>query len=184
VKLLLSTFVAGSALAVAALSGCGHVDPMKGRAADDLPPGPLSALPTTAPERAPDCIRLDVSRGATEHSAGMTYVRLKFTNPGDSACFVRGYPSLTLKNASNRQVGDSSRPYVSGGAKDLELAPAETVTADVRFPEPERFADGACATGATRLEILIPGASQREYVDDTYTACPGWSVSALHRGSS
>lgn len=114
----------------------------------------------------------------------MDLVRLKFTNPAGAACFVRGYPALTLKNASNRQVGDSSRPYVSGGAKDLQLAAGETVTADVRFPDPAKFPAGRCATGATRLEILIPGATQREYLDDTHAACPGWSVSALHRGSS
>jgi hypothetical protein len=172
-------------VAMAALSaGCGHADPMKGRAADDLPPGPLSAIPTNSDDRAPDCTRLDVTRGSSKQSAGLDYVQLTFTNASDAACFVRGYPSLTLKDASKRQVGDSSRPYVSGGAKDLELAPGETVTADVRFPDPDKFSAGTCATGATKLEVLIPGATQREFVDDTHAACPGWTVSALHRGSS
>ena len=170
---------------VAALSaGCGHADPMKGRAADDLPPGPLSAIPTSSDDRAPDCGHLDVSRGASKRSAGLDYLRLTFTNASGAACFVRGYPSLTLKDASHRQVGDSSRPYVSGGAKDLELAPGETVNADVRFPDPAKFPAGTCATGATQLEVLIPGATQRASVDDTHAACPGWTVSALHRGSS
>ena len=173
-------------LAVAAvlLAACGHVDPMKGQAASDLPPGPLSAVPTAPAEHAPKCVTLEVRRGATDRSPGMEYLRLKFTNSGDSPCFVHGYPALTLKNASNRQVGDSSRPYVSGGAKDLELAAGETVTADVRFPDPDRFPAGTCVTGAVKLEILIPGATQREFVDDTHAACPGWQVSALHRGSS
>jgi len=171
-------------IAVTVLVGCGHADPMKGRAADDLPPGPLSALPTDDGESVPNCTQLNVKRGASEHSAGIEYLRLKFTNPGGAACSVRGYPSLTLKDASNQQVGDSSRPYVSGGAKDLELAPGETVTADVRFPDPDKFPAGTCAPGATRIEILIPGATQREFVDDTHAACPGWTVSALHRGSS
>lgn len=178
-KRLLSALCAGLVL-----TGCGHVDPMKGRAADDLPPGPLSALPSSSAGRAEDCTKLSVERGTTERSPGMEYLRLKFTNDSDTPCFVHGYPSLTLKDASNRQVGDSSRPYVSGGAKDLELAAGETVTADVRFPDPKRFPDGACVTGAVKLEILIPGATQREFVDDTHAACPGWQVSALHRGSS
>jgi hypothetical protein len=172
-------------VALAAMSvGCGHADPMKGRAADDLPPGPLSAIPTDSADRAPGCTQLDVTRGGSERSAGLDYLRLKFTNTGEDACFVRGYPSLTLKNAANRQVGDSSRPYVSGGAKDLELAPGETVTADVRFPDPDKFPAGTCATGTTHIEVLIPGATQREFVDDSHAACPGWTVSALHRGSS
>ena len=171
-------------LAAVLLAGCGHQDPMKGRAADDLPPGPLSAIPTSSADRTADCTRLTVERGTTDRSAGMEYLRLKFTNAGDEPCFVHGYPSLTLKDASNRQVGDSSRPYVSGGAKDLELAAGETVTADVRFPDPDKFSAGTCATGAVKLEILIPGATQREFVDDTHPACPGWTVSALHRGSS
>lgn len=172
-------------IAVAALlAGCAHEDPMKGHAADDLPPGPLSAIPTDDGDRAPDCTRLDVARGTSEKSVGIEYVQVRFTNSSDAACFVRGYPSLTLKDASNRQVGESSRPYVSGGAKDLELAAGETVTADVRFPDPDKFPAGTCATGATKLEVLIPGATQRESIDDTHAACPGWSVSALHRGSS
>lgn len=169
---------------VIVLAGCSHADPMSGRAADDLPPGPLSAIPTADAASAPDCVRLAVKRGGSDHSAGMEYLRLKFTNSSDAACFVRGYPALTLKNADNRQIGDSSRPYVSGGAKDLVLAPGETVTADVRFPDPSAFPAGACATGAVSLEVLIPGATQRETVADTHQACPGWSVSALHRGSS
>jgi hypothetical protein len=171
-------------VAAALLVGCSHEDPMSGRAADDLPPGPLSAIPTSSADRAPNCAKLTVQRGASDRSPGMEYLRLKFTNAGDAPCFVHGYPSLTLKDASNRQVGDSSRPYVSGGADDLELAPGETVTADVRFPDPDRFPKGACATGAVKLEILIPGATQREFVDDSHPACPGWLVSALHRGSS
>jgi hypothetical protein len=171
-------------LAAMVVAGCTHADPMRGQAASDLPPGPLSAIPTNAAERPPACVRLDVRRGTSMRSAGKDLTQLKFTNSGDAACFVRGYPSLTLKNASGRQVGDSSRPYVSGGAKDLDLAPGETVTADVRFPDPDRFPAGTCITGATKLEILIPAATQREFVDDTHAACPGWSVSALHRGSS
>jgi hypothetical protein len=125
-----------------------------------------------------------VSIGGSEHGAGTEYVRLRFTNSANTACAVRGYPALTLKDAANHQVGEAARAYVSGGAKDLVLAPNETVIADIRFPNPDNFGPGVCKSGTAHIEVLIPGATERASVDDHHAYCPGWSVSALHRGSS
>ncbi|MFL6090428.1 MAG: DUF4232 domain-containing protein [Aeromicrobium sp.] len=167
--------------ALAFAAGCSHADPMSGRAGSDLPPGPLQPLPSNSAAQAAPCKTLDVAVGDSEHAAGTEYVRLRFTNTGLVPCFVRGYPSLTLQDSANRQVGDTARPFSNGGAKDLVLAPKETVTADIRFPNPDNFEPGVCKTGAVRLEVLIPGATERTFVADHHAACPGWGVSALHR---
>ncbi len=174
----------GVLLVALILGGCGQGDPMTGRAGSDLPPGPLQPLPsdTTAPP--PLCTTLDVALGESKRSSDVELVALEFTNTAEDPCFVRGYPALTLKDSSNRQVGETARSYVSGGARDLVLSPGETVTADIRFPNPDNFAAGACTSGTVRLEVLIPGATEREFVDDNHPYCPGWTVSALHRGSS
>jgi len=166
------------------LVACGPSDPMTGRAASDLPPGPLQPLPSNSAESAANCRTLEVSIGTSEHAAGSEYVQLRFTNTSAKPCFVRGYPALTLKDSANRQVGETSHSYVSGAAKDLTVAPNETVTADIRFPNPDNFDAGVCKTGTVKLEVLIPGATERATVADSHAYCPGWSVSALHRGNS
>jgi hypothetical protein len=166
------------------LAGCGAGDPLTGRAASDLPPGPLQPVPSDSSKPPAVCKTLDVTVGGSEHAAGSEYVRLKFTNASDDPCFVRGYPTLTLKDASNHQVGETARSYVSGGARDLVLDPDETVTADIRFPNPDNFDPGVCTTGTAAIEVLIPAATERVRIDDHHAYCPGWSVSALHRGSS
>lgn len=176
---------AGAMLVALILAGCGQGDPMTGRAGSDLPPGPLQPLPSdTEDPTPPACKTLDVAVGESKRSSDVELVALRFTNAANDPCFVRGYPALTLKDAANRQVGETARSYVSGGAKDLVLAPGETVTADIRFPNPDNLEPGACKSGTVRLEVLIPGATERESIDDNHPFCPGWTVSALHRGSS
>jgi hypothetical protein len=171
----------GVAIAVLLIAGCSHPDPMNGRAGSDLPPGPLQPIPSDSSVPPAHCKTLDVAVGGSEHAAGSEYVRLRFTNSSDEPCFVRGYPALTLKDSSNRQIGETARSYVSGAAKDLVLAPDETVTADIRFPNPDNFDPGICKTGTVKLEVLIPGATERASVADNHAYCPGWTVSALHR---
>jgi hypothetical protein len=174
----------GLCAAALLMAACSHVDPMQGRSGSDLPPGPLQPLPSDSATTAAPCAKLNVSIGNSEHAAGSEYVRLRFTNSANTACAVRGYPALTLKDSANHQIGEAARAYVSGGAKDLVLAPSETVIADIRFPNPDNFDPGVCKTGTVEIEVLIPGATERARVDDHHAYCPGWSVSALHRGSS
>jgi hypothetical protein len=174
----------GWALAALLIAGCSHVDPMSGRSSSDLPPGPLQPVPSDSSAPPPDCGSLDVAKGGSDHAAGSEYVELRFTNSSGKPCFIRGYPALTLKDASNRQVGETARVYVSGGAKDIVLEPKETVTADIRFPNPDNFDPGVCKKGTVKLEVLIPGAKERAFVPDNHAYCPGWTVSALHRARS
>jgi len=176
--------VIGALLVGLVLAGCAPGDPMTGRAGSDLPPGPLQPLPSDTAGPTPHCRTLAVAIGDAKRSSDVELVALQFTNTAKEACFVRGYPALTLKDASNRHVGETARSYVSGGARDLVLAPNETVSADIRFPNPDNFEPGVCKTGTVRLEVLIPGATERAFVDDNHPYCPGWTVSALHRGRS
>lgn len=173
----------GWALAALLFAGCSHDDPMTGRAGSDLPPGPLQPLPSASTAPPANCEDLDIAIGDSQGAAGSEIVELRFTNSSDKPCFVRGYPTLTLKDSSNRQVGETARVYVSGGAKDLVLEPNETVTADIRFPNPDNFDPGACKPGTVKLEVLIPGATERASVADNHPHCPGWTVSALHRAN-
>jgi hypothetical protein len=171
-------------LAALLMAACSHVDPMAGRAGSDLPPGPLQPLPSDSSNPVANCQTLDVAVGTTEGAAGSEYVQLRFTNTADDPCSVRGYPALTLKDSANRQVGETSHSYVSGAAKELVLEPGETATADIRFPNPDNFEPGVCKRGTVKIEVLIPAATQRESVPDNHAYCPGWAVSALHRGDA
>lgn len=166
------------ALAVAGLmlAGCGPGDPMTGRAASDLPPGPLQPLPSESASDAPGCRVLAVSRGKTESRSDADFLDIVFTNRGEEACRVHGYPTLTMRDGSGRSMGDRARLQSNGAARYLVLGPGEAAFATVRYPK-----DDACTSGTTRIEVLIPAATERAFIDETHPYCPGWTVSAINR---
>jgi hypothetical protein len=166
-------------LVALSLAACGSGDPMTGRAASDMPPGPLQPLPSeSATTSAPGCSTLAVSRGGTKSvgsDGGM--LAIEFTNRGDAACTVHGYPTLTMRDGNGRSMGESAKLETSGAARYIVLEPGQSATATVRFPK----ATDACTSGTARIEVLIPGANQREFISENRPYCPGWTVDAIHR---
>lgn len=156
---------------------------MRGNTSSDMPPGPLTATPETSPPPPPTCRELKVTKAGERHTVDTDIVRLKFTNGASDACSTRGYPTLTLRDGAGRTVGHNAEPYTSGAAPELVLRPGEFAIVDVRFPQADK-AHGGCAQGTARIEIISPAATNRVSVDDNHAACPGWSVSSLHQGSS
>jgi hypothetical protein len=58
------------------------------------------------------------------------------------------------------------------------LNPGASATATVRFPKV------ACTSGTTRIEILIPGATERAFISESHPYCPGWTVTAIQTGTA
>jgi hypothetical protein len=162
-----------------ALAACGPGDPMTGRAASDLPPGPLQPLPSeSATTEAPSCGTLAVSRGGTKSlGSDGDLLGIEFTNRGDAACTVHGYPTLTMRDGSGRNMGDQAKLSTSGAARYIVLKPGESATATVRFPKV------TCTSGTARIEVLIPGATERAFIAEDHPYCPGWTVTAIQRGA-
>lgn len=171
-----TTYV-GVLLAVLLLTACGPGDPLTGRAASDLPPGPLQPLPSESATEVPICRTLAVSRGKTESQPDADFLDITLTNRGDAACTVHGYPTLTMLDGNGRNMGDRAKLFTNGAARYIVLDPGKSATATVRFPK----ATGACTSGTARIEILIPGATERQFIAEDHPYCPGWRVSAVAR---
>jgi hypothetical protein len=167
----------GVLLAGLFLTGCAPGDPMTGRAASDMPPGPLQPLPSDSATNVPDCRALAASRGKTHSQSDTDFLDITLTNRGGAACTVHGYPTLTMLNSSGRNMGERARLYTNGAARYIVLGPGESATATVRFPK----ATDACTSGTARIEVLIPGATEREFISEHHPYCPGWTVSAVTR---
>lgn len=169
---------AGGLLAGALLAACGPGDPMTGRAGSDLPPGPLQPLPSeSATTSAPDCGALEVSRGGVKKGSDGDLLAIEFTNSGGAACTVHGYPTLTMRDGNGRNIGESADLETSGAARYIVLEPGQSATATVRFPK----VTDACTSGTARIEVLIPGANEREFIAESRPYCPGWTVNAINR---
>jgi hypothetical protein len=158
-------------------AACAPGDPLTGRAASDLPPGPLQPLPSESAPDTPDCRSLAVARGKTSSQSDADFLDITFTNGGDAPCMVHGYPTLTMRDGSGRNMGDRARLRSNGAARYIVLEPGEAATATVRYP---KGVDG-CKNGTARIEILIPAATERQYIDETHPYCPGWTVSDISR---
>lgn len=170
----------GVLLAGLVLAACGPGDPMTGRAGSDLPPGPLQPLPSEpATTDAPSCRTLAVSRGETESQSDADFLDITFTNRGDAACMVHGYPTLTMRDGNGRSMGDRATLRTSGAARYIVLEPGATATATVRFPK----ATDACTSGTARIEVLIPAATERAFIPENRQYCPNWTVTAIQRAT-
>jgi hypothetical protein len=169
----------GAVFAGVVLVACGPGDPMTGRAASDMPPGPLQPLPSEpATTNAPSCSTLAVSRGATGSQSDFDSLDITLTNRGDAACTVHGYPTLTMRDGNSRNMGDRAKLSTNGAARYIVLEPGESATATVRFPKET----DACTSGTARIEVLIPGATERNFISEDRPYCPGWTVGAVSRG--
>ena len=169
----------GTLLAGVLLAACGPGDPMTGRAASDMPPGPLQPLPSeSATTSAPACGALEVTRGDVKKiGSDGDLLAIEFTNRDDAACTVHGYPTLTMRDGNGRNMGESADLQTSGAARYIVLEPGQSATATVRLP---KVTDG-CKRGTARIEVLIPGATERNFIAESRPYCPGWTVNAIHR---
>ena len=167
-------------LVALSLAACGPGDPMTGRAGSDLPPGPLQPLPSEpATTSAPGCAALEVSRGDVKKGRGSDgdLLAIEFTNRDEAACTVHGYPTLTMRDGNGRTMGESADLRTSGAARYIVLEPGQSATATVGLP---KITD-ACKRGTARIEVLIPGATERNFIAESRPYCPGWTVNAIHR---
>jgi hypothetical protein len=155
---------------------------MTGRAASDMPPGPLQPLPSEpATAGAADCRALAVSKGGVRSmGSDGELLTLEFTNRDETACTVHGYPTLTLRDGNGRSVGLPATLSTNGAARYIVLEPGTSAVATVRFPR----TSAACTAGTTRIEVLIPAATQREFIPEDHPYCPGWTVTAIQRATA
>jgi len=74
-------------------------------AAGTMVPAGASRVAHAAP--VPECMTgvLHATIGATQHGAGSVFTTLVLRNVGHAACFVQGYPGVSLVGSTGRQIG-------------------------------------------------------------------------------
>ncbi|WP_157855867.1 DUF4232 domain-containing protein [Streptomyces aureocirculatus] len=129
------------------------------------PPTGRTAPPTSAPARppaqrpaaTPRCTtdHLALSLGRIDAGAGNRYAPLVFTNTGTTTCALRGYPGVSLLDASGDRVGHPAKR--SGSMLPaVKLAPGKHAYAALHTIAPG-LTDKPCWPRAQRVNVYPPG---------------------------
>ncbi len=105
----------------------------------------------------PECTTsvLHATIGDTEGGAGSVFTTLVLRNVGHAACFVQGYPGISLVDSKGRQIGKAATrtPAV---AKRIVLRPGQAASTVIRTLNP----------GVGTTQCLAPSAALRVYPPD------------------
>ncbi|MFH8989878.1 DUF4232 domain-containing protein [Streptomyces sp. NPDC017940] len=125
------------------------------------PPADRTAPPTSAPARRPPATprctadHLALSLGRVDAGAGNRYAPLVLTNTGTVTCALRGYPGVSLLDASGERVGHPAKR--SGGMlPPVKLAPGKHAYAVLHTVAPG-LTDKPCWPRAQRVHVYPPG---------------------------
>jgi hypothetical protein len=125
---------------------------------------------------------LTLARGDTQAAAGTTGITYSFTNKTASACSLKGAPTVTLSDATGKQLGQAAT--FSGLTRDTAIiVPAGAKAYDlVLFPNAANFTDAdACSQGTAATITFVlsgqTGALQTAISGQHY--CPGFAMQAF-----
>lgn len=126
---------------------------------------------------------LDVGFGRVEGAAGTVYREVVFTNRTGFACELRGFPGVSYRDRSGRQVG-ASAVRVGERGPTVTLAPhGGTATSDVGFASVENFDPLECLkTPAAGIRVYAPDETEPLFLplDDAYGCAGDVSASGAH----
>lgn len=160
--------------------------------ADSIPgPAALSSTHSAprvspdAPGDAPRCTgdRLVLSLGRISPGAGNIYAPLVFTNKGTAACHLKGFPGVTLLDASGERIGASAQR--SGDMRPaVVLAPGETAYAALHTLN-KGVSDEPCRPPASSVQAYPPNSTSALRTSAVaFQVCGGiFEVSAVRPGS-
>lgn len=117
---------------------------------------------------------VDLSLGKGEGTAGTQYRPLRFTNVGDTACVVHGYPGVSyVAGDDGHQVGPAA--YRTGGKGDpVTLQPGDTAHAAVGFVQVHNYDPAECQPTKVRgLRVYPPQETNSMFVPVQGTGCAG-----------
>jgi sugar lactone lactonase YvrE len=102
---------------------------------------------------------LHATIGATQHGAGSVFTTLVLRNVGHAACFVQGYPGVSLLDRAGRQIGRPATRTPSA-AKRIVLRPGQAASTTIHTLNP----------GVGTTKCLAPSAALRVYPPDQRTS--------------
>lgn len=125
---------------------------------------------------------LDLAIGPSSGTAGTIYVDAVFTNQSQHTCTLSGYPTITLVDSNNHQLGISAVHNSAFPPVTVTLYPGESAHAAMGFPEPGILPPGSCSIISTNLEAIPPSLTTYLETPLTKQACSGFSVTSIQPG--
>lgn len=196
-----ATLAAASSMAalVTLVAGCGSpsspaaprstvtvtVTPSGGSGSSSGSGGTGSSSPSAPPAGPAECATSDlkVAVGQSNGAAGTIFYNLDFTNNSASACFLRGYPGVSLVSAGSSagsQLGADAKRNSVTPSTQITLNPGEAAHAVLGIAEAGNFPASKChIVSAHWLKVFPPDQTVAAYAPLTTQTCSSTSVATM-----
>lgn len=140
---------------------------------------PITVAPATIPDTRCRSENLRGSLGQTESGAGQRYTVLVLANAGTTTCDLRGFPGVSLVDASGTQLGAPATREGAEGSK-VSLPPGGRASATLHTSAPGMGA--TCTPTSTRIRVFPPDDTSSLEFAAQYSACAGFNVTTIVSG--
>jgi hypothetical protein len=106
-------------------------------------------------------------------TAGTTYYPLEFTNTGQHACSLFGYPGVSAISRTGQQLGSPASWGSRSGARQVVLEPGATAHTILAYHDVRAYTPRVCDPVDTTVELRIypPGQRIATYAAFDFEAC-------------
>lgn len=125
--------------------------------------------------------QLKGSLGDSQSGAGQRYTVLILTNIGTKACDLRGFPGVSLVDASGKQIGQPATREGNEGAT-ISVQPGQSFSATLHTSAAGM--GSACEPTSTQLRVYPPDNTASLMINAAYSACGGFQVTTLVAGTA
>lgn len=115
-------------------------------------------------------------------AAGSRYLNLTFTNTGESACSLSGYPSVNYVDGEGNQIGVGARQAAEWTSSAKVIQPGESAHATLRETRAGLYGATCQPTQSAGYRVSIPGTSSSLILNFPAEACSSSRVSQLSVG--
>jgi hypothetical protein len=170
-----------------ALTGCGS-DSTNANSTSSTGPSTTKPAGSTSSTRATvasiHCAtnELSASLGNPNAGAGQVYTPLVLTNTGNRTCELRGFPGVSVLDASGNQIGQPASREGSEGAT-VSIAPGKTASATLHTTN-QGVGGSSCSAQSSKMKVFPPDDTVALTFAAGYTVCGGFQVSTLVAGSA
>lgn len=141
-----------------------------------------STTSSTAPSNLCATTELSAELGPTNAGAGQLYQPLILTNTGNRTCETRGFPGVSILDASGTQIGQPAQREGNEGPT-VSLAPGKTASALLHTAN-EGIPGAPCEATSAKMKVYPPGQTASITFDTAYKVCGSWTVGTLYAGDT
>lgn len=105
-------------------------------------------------------------------AAGSVYYHLQFTNLGQRACTLDGFPGISALSLSRHQLGSPAAWDHTHPARPVSIKPGSSATAVLRIVDVYNYPNALCRRQESRgIRVYPPGERQSAFVPFPFAAC-------------